>query len=264
MAKSVTHTSSKSKTSSQTQSKTKGRSESQSESYARKVLDQELVDQIMGGLMGYMSDEEISEYAQNLLNPQLNAGIEEAQHNYETTKLAKEQEIENLAQSLQKSIAEQERAYGKSVANIETGALARGMGRSSYTMQTIANQGSELARAVQGLTDENQRLSGQLQNQITLAAQQNSRTQGRLKTDYASQLAAKVQELRQNQRDSYNQNYLTAVSGAMGQKTTGSQSTTSESETDSRTNSTTTGSSTSVTTTSGGGGGRKSTTTVNQ
>lgn len=267
MAKSTTTSSSSSRSTSRTQSSTRSRSESNSESVTQKVLDQALVDQIMGGLKGYMSDQEIAAYAENLLKPQLNAGLEEAQNNYETTKLAKEQEIENLASSLQKSIAEQERAYGKSVANIETGALARGMGRSSYTMQSIANQGSELARAVQGLTDENQRLSGQLQNQITLAAQQNSRTQGRLNTDYASQLAGKIQEIRNNQRDSYNQNYMTAVSGAMGSKTTGRQTTTGESETDSTTRSRSSSNSTSTTTSSGGGGRRSTTTddtTVNQ
>ena len=122
----------------------------------------------------------------------------------------------------------------------------------------------------------------QIQNQITQAAQQNSRTQGRLNSDYASQLAAKVQELKENQRKEWNSNYLTAISSAMGQQTTGSQQTagsqtsigsqqttgsqqtlgTSETTGESSTES----SGTSVSTTSrGGGGSRKkaATTTVN-
>lgn len=56
------------------------------------------------------------------------------------------------------------------------------MGRSSYTLQTLANQGDTLAKAVQQLTDESTRQSGQIQKQITQAAQQNSQTQGRLNT----------------------------------------------------------------------------------
>lgn len=64
-----------------------------------------------------------------LLRPQLNAGLEAAQQSYETTRLAKEQEIENLAASLEKGIEAQNRAYRQSVADVETAALARGMGR---------------------------------------------------------------------------------------------------------------------------------------
>ena len=108
---------------------------------------------------------------------------------------------------------------------METAALNRGMGRSSYTLQTLANQGDALAKAVRELTDENARKTGQIQDQITQAAKQNSQTQGRLNTDFASQLAAKVQELKENQRKEWNSNYLTAISSAMGQQTTGSQQT---------------------------------------
>lgn len=235
-------------------SNTQNQSQSQSESTTRKILDEGLLAKIMGGLMGYMTDEEIAAYAENLLRPQLNAQMEASQQTYETTKLAKEQEIENLAASLARAIEEQGSAYNRSVATVENAALARGMGRSSYTVQSIAQQGDALAKAVRGLTDENQRLSGQLQSQISQAARQNAQTQGRLGTDYASQLAATIQQIRNDQRNSWNQNYMTAVSGAMGQQTTGTQSTQGTSQT--QTHSST--SSSSVTTSGGGGGsGRK-------
>lgn len=243
MATSTTHTSSSSTSNQHSQSQSK------SESYTQKVLDSELLDQILSGLGGQMTDEEIAAFAENLLNPQLNAGLESAQQEYETAKLAKEQEIANLAQSLEKSIEGQNRSYRQSTANTEAAALARGMGRSSYTLQNLANQGDALAKAVEGLTAENQRLSGQIQEQITQAAEQNAQTQGRLKTDYAAQLAAKIQELRDTQRREWNQNYLTAISGAMGEKTTGT--TTGTTDTTSRTDT----SSTSTTTSGGGGSG---------
>lgn len=226
-------------------------SQSQSQSTTKKLLDSELMNQILGGLAGNMTDKEIAAFAENLLRPQLNAGIEASRQNFETTKLSKEQEIANLAANLTRAIDEQNSAYRQSKANVETAALNRGMGRSSYTLQTLANQGDALAKAVRELTDENARKTGQIQDQITQAAKQNSQTQGRLNTDFASQLAAKVQELKDTQRREYNSNYLTAISAAMGQQTTGTQQTIGTTDT---TGTTDTASHTTSTTGSGSSG----------
>lgn len=191
-------------------------SNTQQSTTSKKVLDADLLAAILGGLTPNMTDAEIAAYAENLLRPQLNAGIEAAQQQFETTQLAKQQEIDNLAATLARNIAEQEGAYAKNMANVENAALARGMGRSSYTLQTLAQQGKNFANAVQLLSEENARQQNYAQQQITQAAQQNAQTQGRLNTDYAAQLAAKVQELKMNQKAAYDQNYMTAVSTAMG------------------------------------------------
>lgn len=232
--------------------RSQSQSQSQSQSTTKKLLDSELMNQILGGLAGNMTDKEIAAFAENLLRPQLNAGIEASRQNFETTKLSKEQEIANLAANLTRAIDEQNSAYRQSKANVETAALNRGMGRSSYTLQTLANQGDALAKAVRELTDENARKTGQIQDQITQAAKQNSQTQGRLNTDFASQLAAKVQELKDTQRREYNSNYLTAISAAMGQQTTGTQQTIGTTDT---TGTTDTASHTTSTTGSAGSGG---------
>ena len=254
---SITETDTSSKSDSKSKEHSESQSKSESLSTTKKLLDSDLMNQILGGLMKNMTDEEINRFAENLLRPQLNAALEESRQNYETTKLSKEQELENLAASLTRAIDEQNTAYRKSAANVETAALSRGMGRSSYTLQTLANQGDALAKAVQQLTDENTRQSGQIQQQITQAAQQNSQTQGRLNTDFASQLAAKVQELKENQRKEWNSNYLTAVSAAMGQQTTGSQQTSGTSDTTGEQHTEGSSHSTSVTYTNRGGGGKK-------
>lgn len=246
MAK-VTKTSTSS--SSTSHSTSQSQSQSQSQSTSKKFLDEDLLNRILAGLTGQMTDEEISQYAENLLRPQLNAGLEAAQQQYESTELAKRQEIENLAANLSRSIDEQNAAYRKNMADVETAALARGMGRSSYTLQTMANQGNALSQAVRQLTDENARRQEQIQAQITQAAQQNAQTQGRLNTDYASNLASKVQELKEQQRKEYNQNYMTAVSGSMGSQTVGQESTTGSSVTDEKSS----GKSSSTTTTGSGG-----------
>ena len=254
---SITETDTSSKSDSKSKEHSESQSKSESLSTTKKLLDSDLMNQILGGLMKNMTDEEINQFAENLLRPQLNAALEESRQNYETTKLSKEQELENLAASLTRAIDEQNTAYRKSAANVETAALSRGMGRSSYTLQTLANQGDALAKAVQQLTDESTRQSGQIQKQITQAAQQNSQTQGRLNTDFASQLAAKVQELKENQRKEWNSNYLTAVSAAMGQQTTGSQQTSGTTDTTGEQHTEGSSHSTSVTYTNRGGGGKK-------
>ena len=254
---SITETDTSSKSDSKSKEHSQSQSRSDSQSTTKKLLDSDLMNQILGGLMRNMTDEEINRFAENLLRPQLNAALEESRQNYETTKLSKVQELENLAASLTRAIDEQNTAYRKSAANVETAALSRGMGRSSYTLQTLANQGDALAKAVQQLTDESTRQSGQIQQQITQAAQQNSQTQGRLNTDFASQLAAKVQELKESQRKEWNSNYLTAISAAMGQQTTGSQQTSGTTDTTGEQHTEGSSHSTSVTYTNRGGGGKK-------
>lgn len=254
---SITETDTSSKSDSKSKEHSQSQSRSDSQSTTKKLLDSDLMNQILGGLVRNMTDEEINQFAENLLRPQLNAALEESRQNYETTKLSKEQELENLAASLTRAIDEQNTAYRKSAANVETAALSRGMGRSSYTLQTLANQGDALAKAVRQLTDESTRQSGQIQQQITQAAQQNSQTQGRLNTDFASQLAAKVQELKESQRKEWNSNYLTAISAAMGQQTTGSQQTSGTTDTTGEQHTEGSSHSTSVTYTNRGGGGKK-------
>lgn len=214
-------------TASQSQSSSESRSQSQSSSQSttQKLLDGGMLEMILSGLAGRMTDEEIRSYAESLLQPQRNAELEASRQQYETTRLSREQEIENLAQSLQRSIEAQNGAYRQSAADVQTEALRRGMGRSSYTMQTLANQGSLLAEAIRQLTEENERKNSQLQAQITQAAEQNAQTQARVERDYAANLLAREQELRREQQQEYNRNYLTAVSAAMGQKTSSTSAT---------------------------------------
>jgi len=252
MATTISTTSFSSKSKSQSHSESKSQSQSQSQSTTKKVLDEKLLQTILSGLTGRMTDEEISAYAENLLRPTLSAQLEAAQQNYETAKLSREQEIESLAAALSRDIGKQERAYARSAAQVQTAALARGMGRSSYALETLAQQGNELARAVRELTQESTQKEAHLRDQITQAAQQNAQTQGRLNADYAKQLAASVQEMKRQQNQQYNSNYLAAVTGSMGSQTTGTQQSTGTSTTDTQSTSKSSGSSTTVTKRIGG------------
>ena len=254
----VSNSTHESTTTSESHSKSKSESQSQSQSTTQKVLDEKLRDEILSGLLGYMTDEEIDAYAENLLRPQRDAQLEAAQQKYETDRMLGEREIENLAAELRESIDKQRRSYAQSSADVQTAALARGMGRSSYTLDALAAEGDKMARAIRDLTQENERKNAQVRAQMAQAAQQNAQTAGRVNADYAAQLAAKVQELRESQRKEYNQNYLTAVSGSMGTSTSGQSSTQKTGTTDTTGISHTQGSSSTVTKAYGTGGGSKS------
>ena len=187
---------------------------------SKNVLDAALRDTILGGFAANMTDDEIQKYAEALLAPQRNAALEAAQQNYEASKLGYEQEMENLAVQLADAIGKQQMQYTQNLAGLETSALARGMGRSSYLLNTEAALGQALSETIKNLSNENTRQTAQIQNKLTLAGQQNAQTQGRINTDYATQLAAKIQELKQNQRQEYNQNYMSATSSALGSNST--------------------------------------------
>ena len=261
----ITQTSTSYSSTSKSQHHTESQSQSQSQhaSESKKVLNEQLRDEILSGLMGYMTDEEIDAYAENLLRPQRDAQLEAARQQYDTAKLMGEQESADLAAQLKMGIEEQQRSYAKSAANVQTAALARGMGRSSYTLDVLSNEGDRLARAIREMTQESERKREQAREKMALEAEQNAQTQGRINTDYAAQLAAKVQELRQQQSKDYNQNYLAAVSGSMGTSTSGQSSTqgTATSDTTGTTHTSGSSSSTSVSY-STGGSGKKSSDTV--
>lgn len=212
-------------------STTTSTSTTNSESTTKPILDEALRDTILAGLQGFMDDDTIRSYAESLLKPVLNAELEAAQQEFDTAKLSREQEIENLATQLAEAIDQQNKTYAQSGASLETSALQRGMGRSSYLLDTQAQLSQALAATIKQLTDENTRQSSQIQQQITQAADQLAQTTGRLNTDYATQLSAKVQELKEQQRQEYNSNYLSATSSAMGSKTTGTSTTNSSSTT---------------------------------
>ena len=208
-------------TTSQQQSQTQQQSTSESYQATNKTLNVDLANLILSGLYGFQTDDELMQYARNLLAPQLNAGLEAAQQKLDTQALQTQQQKDDLAAQLTRAIEEQQKAYGQNMADTQNAALARGMGRSSYLLQALAGQGQNLAGVVQQLTEDTNRKQEHLAEQLAQAGTQTAETQGRLKTDYASQLAAKIQELRESQRQEYNKNYLTAISSALGSETIG-------------------------------------------
>ena len=72
---SITETDTSSKSDSKSKEHSQSQSRSDSQSTTKKLLDSDLKNQILGGLVRNMTDEEINQFAENLLRPQLNAAL---------------------------------------------------------------------------------------------------------------------------------------------------------------------------------------------
>ena len=225
----TTTTNSTSNTQGQSGSQSQGQSSSQQST--QKVVNQELLSQLLAGLadMGYAprSEEELRQAAENRYNPLYNAEVEAARQKQQQTDLALSQQLGELLSGISRQKETQNAAYDKARANIETGALSRGMGRSSYTTSTLSNNDIARAKALSQIDEDANRQTGQIGAQRTQLTQQLAETLGRLGTDKETNIANYLQELydQEYQRQvaanqAKNQNYLTAVDLSMGSQTT--------------------------------------------
>lgn len=275
MAKRVSETVTNSSSNSQSQSTSQSQQQSQgqSQSTTQNVVNDGLLDRILAGLqnVGYTgkSEEELREIAANRYNPIYNAETEAARQKQQATDLGLQQQIESLLAGGERQLNQQNAAYDQSRANIETGALARGMGRSSYTMSTLNKNDQARAAALDQIMRDLNMQQGQLEAQRTQSSQQLAETLGRLETDKQTQILNQLQDLldseyqkQQSATQQQNSNWLTALEMAMGQQTTGTQSSLTQGSASEQTNSTSNTSQTSTTTSgsggsSGGSGGGK-------
>ena len=232
----------------------------QSQSITQAVINSELLAKILAGLQdaGYTqkTTDELMKIAEDYYLPQYNAEIEAQKQAQAVKDMSYTQQLENLQRTYGKNIDVQNAAYDKSRAALETGALARGMGRSSYTMATLAGNDQERSAALAQLADDYLQNVRQVTDEQTLSAAQSAETIGRLNADKATNITNKLRELADTEYQKYitgvnqqNANYLAAVQAAMGQMTTGQ--TTGTSKTSETSN--TTGQSTQVTYAGGSG-----------
>ena len=245
-------------TNSSSNTQSTSQSQAQSQSTTQKVVNNDLLAQILAGLQGAgyteKTEDELRQIAENRYNPVYNAETEAAKQKQQAADMGLAQQIENLIAQSGRQIDQQNAAYDKSRAGIETGALARGMGRSSYTMSTLNSNDQARASAIDQIMQEVGRSQGQLEAQRTQASEQLAQTLGRLSTDKEKNILNVLQELadseyqrRQAATNQQNSNWLTALEMSMGQKTTGQES--------SQTKGTQTTNSTQTSTTTSGGGG---------
>lgn len=244
----------------QTTSQSQSQQSQQSQSTTQAVVNRELLAQILAGLQdaGYTqkTTDELMKIAEDYYLPQYNAEIEAAQQAQAVADMSYTQQLENLQSAYGKNIDVQNAAYDKSRAALETGALARGMGRSSYTMATLSGNDQARSAALAQLADDYLQNVRQVTDEQALSAAQSAETIGRLNADKATNITNKLRELADTEYQKYitgvnqqNANYLAAVQAAMGQMTTGQSTGTSTTNETSNT----TGQSTQVTTVGGSG-----------
>ena len=232
----------------------------QSQSITQAVINSELLAQILEGLQdaGYTqkTTDELMKIAEDYYLPQYNAEIEAEKQAQAVKDMSYTQQLENLQSAYGKNIDVQNAAYDKSRAALETGALARGMGRSSYTMATLAGNDQARSAALAQLADDYLQNVRQVTDKQTMSSAQSAETIGRLNADKATNITNKLRELADTEYQKYitgvnqqNANYLAAVQAAIGQMTTGQ--TTGTSKTSETSN--TTGQSTQVTYAGGSG-----------
>ena len=200
----------------------------QSQSITQAVINSELLAQILEGLQdaGYTqkTTDELMKIAEDYYLPQYNAEIEAAQQAQAVKDMSYTQQLENLQSAYGKNINVQNAAYDKSRAALETGALARGMGRSSYTMATRAGNDQARSAALAQLADDYLQNVRQVTDEQTLSAAQSAETIGRLNADKATNITNKLRELADAEYQKYitgvnqqNANYLAAVQAAYEQ-----------------------------------------------
>ena len=210
----------------------------QSQSITQAVINSELLAQILEGLQdaGYTqkTTDELMKIAEDYYLPQYNAEIEAAQQAQAVKDMSYTQQLENLQSAYGKNINVQNAAYDKSRAALETGAMARGMGRSSYTMATLAGNDQARSAALAQLADDYLQNVRQVTDKQTMSSAQSAETIGRLNADKATNITNKLRELADAEYQKYitgvnqqNANYLAAVQAAMGQMTTGQTTETS-------------------------------------
>ena len=210
----------------------------QSQSITQAVINSELLAQILEGLQdaGYTqkTTDELMKIAEDYYLPQYNAEIEAEKQAQAVKDMSYTQQLENLQSAYGKNIDVQNAAYDKSRAALETGALARGMGRSSYTMATLAGNDQARSAALAQLADDYLQNVRQVTDEQALSSAQSAETIGRLNADKATNITNKLRELADAEYQKYitgvnqqNANYLAAVQAAMGQMTTGQTTETS-------------------------------------
>lgn len=210
----------------------------QSQSITQAVINSELLAQILEGLKdaGYTqkTTDELMKIAEDYYLPQYNAEIEAEKQAQAVKDMSYTQQLENLQSAYGKNIDVQNAAYDKSRAALETGALARGMGRSSYTMATLAGNDQARSAALAQLADDYLQNVRQVTDEQALSNAQSAETIGRLNADKATNITNKLRELADAEYQKYitgvnqqNANYLAAVQAAMGQMTTGQTTETS-------------------------------------
>ena len=124
-----------------------------------------------------------------------------AQQSQEAQDLALQQQREGLQSSYDKAREASEKQYNQAYSQADRQMLSRGMQRSSYTGQTLANISMQGAEAQQALWDEQVAAETQIDQQRTQLAQQLAAQLASYDAQQASDILARLQALEDTEYD---------------------------------------------------------------
>ncbi len=205
-----------------------------------RFLDEDLLRRLLQGLASSAytpkTQEELLSIAQQRYAPEYAAAVEAARQQQQQQDLALSQQLAGILAGLDRERAGQNAAFDQARARIELDALERGMGRSSYTLSTLAANDAQRAQALRQVDQEANRQAQDIGQQRTLLSDQLAQTLTRLQQDRQTNVSNYLQELydreydrAQADRAARNEDFLTAVELASGTRTQGGSQRTEQS-----------------------------------
>lgn len=166
---------------------------------------QDLINALMNGGTRNMGD--LQNTARNLYQSYYDQLRLAAQQAHDNNALALEQQRTNLGRTYDRQRQESAAQYAQATANADQRALSRGMGRSSYNMQTLANLEQQGAQAQQDLWTRQGEDSAAIDAQLTQAQRQLQDQLRQYTSGQASDERAWIDQQMQADRERQNANY---------------------------------------------------------
>ena len=173
---------------------------------------------LMAGSPGYTLPE-----LQNMANTMYNSYYGQlqlaAQQAHDTNVLALQQQADRLGRTYDQRRQESANQYAQAVSAADRRALSRGMGRSSYNLQTLANLQQAGAEAQEQLWQQQGEDEAHIGQQITQAGQHLAQQIQQYQQGQASDELSWVQQqqMQQNQQNYANQQWLAQFLAGQGQ-----------------------------------------------
>lgn len=146
------------------------------------------------------TDEEYRQQATNQYMPQYNAQVEAAQQAAEREQLGYQNQLAQLERAMADSRESLNTSNQKNLSELQNSMLRRGVARSSYAAQTLANAQASGQNALSKLERDYLANTAYVGQQQQLTTSQLAQTEKRLKEDLATNIANYEQTLRSNDK----------------------------------------------------------------
>lgn len=159
------------------------------------ALRDELISSIQRPTYTPLTPDEIRQQAAGAVGAHYDAQRLAAEQAAARTDLALEQQLAGLGAAYDKQREQSQAAYDRAVSDTDRAMLGRGMQRSSYAAQTLANLREEGADAQREISDQETQAAGNINSQRAQLAQQLAQQMASLNVSEAADVQSRVDEL---------------------------------------------------------------------